>query len=71
MGGGFTGFLELTNEGNSPLLFTNFRVAVDVPAGFFSDISSDAALSLLTDNNLFISQGTPVPVPIELCPSRR
>jgi len=63
VGSGFTGFLELTNEGNSLLLFTNFRVAVDVPAGFFSDIGSDAALALLTANNLFISQGTPVPVP--------
>jgi PEP-CTERM motif len=62
-GSGFTGFLELTNEGNSPLLFTNFRVAVDVPSIFFSDISSDAALALLTDNNLFIIQGTPVLVP--------
>ena len=63
VGTGFHGFLQLTNEGDSPLFFTNFRAAVDVPAAFFSDISSTAALALLTDNNLFISQGTLVPVP--------
>jgi hypothetical protein len=61
--GGFTGFLELTNEGDSTLVFSNFVAAVNVPAVFFSDLDSDAALALLTANNLFISQGTPVPVP--------
>lgn len=63
VGGGFTGFLELTNEGGSPLVFTNFVAAVNVPAAFFSDLGSEDALTLLTANNLFISQGTPVPVP--------
>ena len=63
VGSGFVGFLELTNEGNSALFFSNFVAAVNVPAAFFSDIGSDAALDLLTANNLFISQGTPVPVP--------
>jgi hypothetical protein len=63
IGTGFNGLIELSNDSGSPLFFTNFHAAVNVPAGFFNDIESAAALAVLTDNNLFISQGTPVSLP--------